>query len=126
MLVPLAIPNNLRGHKVMARGGLALPALMPALSEMPVPMLHEVRLTMVLRSQWSIGSKVHILTDGSDRPAIDNRTIPKVRATANRGGLRECEGTCQSDRGRENDCFEFHCSATPGVRKRTKTIDFGC
>jgi hypothetical protein len=27
------------------------PASMPAFSEMPVPMLHEVRLTMVLRSQ---------------------------------------------------------------------------
>ena len=100
---------------------------MPAFSEMPVPMLHEVRrLTMVLRSQCLIGLKIHILTDGSNRPAIDNRTISKVRATANRGGLRECEGTCQSDRARENDCFEFHYSVPPVVRKRTKTIGFGC
>jgi hypothetical protein len=95
---------------------------------MPVPMLHETGMPVVPRSwsQRSIGSEIHILTDRSNRTSIENCAVSKVSATANRGWLRECEGICQNERSRKNDCFRFHFSLPPIVRKRTKTVDVGC
>jgi len=73
----------------------------------------------------SVGSKIEILTDGGDGPAIDHRAISPGRVTANRS-LRECERTCHGERGRQNDCLEFHDSIPFVARNRTKTGDDGC
>jgi hypothetical protein len=90
--------------------------LMPV-SDMSMPMM-----PMVPQS-WrpgSIGSKIHILADRPDRPAVDHSAVSEVRATANRGWLRKCEGICDHECGRENDCFEFHCSVPFSFEKENE------
>jgi hypothetical protein len=52
--------------------------------------------------------KIHILTGGPERTPVDHPAVSKSRVTANRGRLRECERTCQGERGRERNRFEFH------------------
>jgi len=75
--------------------------LTPVFSDVPVPMFLEACMRRV-RQSWrpgSVGSKIHILTGRSNRPAIKRAGVSKVRTTSNRRGLREREGTRHDDRG---------------------------
>jgi hypothetical protein len=60
-------------------------------SDVAAPMLHRVLLPMVPHS-WlgrSVGSKIHIFTCRSNRPAIQRGAVSKVCAAADRGVLRK-------------------------------------
>jgi hypothetical protein len=75
--------------------------LTPIFGDVPVPMFLEAGMPRV-RQLWRpglVGSKIHILTGCSNRPAIKRAGVSKVRTTANRRGLREREGTRHDDRG---------------------------
>jgi hypothetical protein len=96
------------------------PLLLMPFSDVLVPVLNEACMARV-RLLWrpgSVGSKIEVLTDGCDRPAIDHRAVSRVGAAADRS-LRECEWSCYGERGRENDCLEFHGSI-PLLRKQNE------
>lgn len=92
--------------------------LTPVFSDVPVPMFREACMPRV-RRPGSVGSKIEVLTGRCDWPAVEHRAVSKVRTAANRG-LREREGTCHGERGRQNDCLEFHCLFPSVARKKNK------
>jgi hypothetical protein len=88
---------------------------------MPAVMLHEVGLPTVphpRRRLRSIVLKIHIFTARSDRTTINERAVSDSSVTADRCRLRKCEGTCQSQCSRENDCFQSHDSVLLLMKRR--------
>ena len=74
---------------------------------------------MVRRKSWRVGStKIEVLTDRRDGPAVDHCAIAEIGGTANRG-LCQCERTDQAEGGRQTDCCEGH-AAFPCFARRNE------